>query len=378
MSTAKSASSKSKPIASFVAGSAFLAGCGYGLYKYSHNQILALANDNPLSVPSNVAQKATRSIGFIDRYYISDIVDSCMPGLVSISTDKHIWIGTLNGKGSGFIISGEGLVVTNCHVALNTDAINVTLSDGRILPAKVYAYDEATDLCILKLPSPGPDDQPYPYLKLGDSSKLRVGEWVIAMGSPLFLDNSVTVGVVSTLNRSSNLLGLSNLKTGLIQTDASINPGNSGGPLINLDGEVIGINTLKIQEDGVSGIGFAIPIDTAKEVIEQLLTQGHVSRINLGIRCFALTPTIISQERELNPSFPDVQNGLFVTKVIPGSPAYMARLKPGDVLLAVDDHPLKTNEDFINFIVKGKIKKFTLTYMRDGETRTQQFVCEEM
>ncbi|KAK8792795.1 hypothetical protein WA158_004959 [Blastocystis sp. Blastoise] len=372
LSSAKQSASHNSYTLPLVFGSVAACSVGFAAYQYKNNVLNV--NAEGLTAPN--MKKGSRMVGFIDRYYISDIVDSCMPGLVTITTGKRVWLGTLTGCGSGFIISESGLVVTNCHVALGQDALIVKLSDGSSVEAKIFAYDEATDICLLQLP-PRENGKPYQAMKLGSSDKLRVGEWVIAMGAPLALEQSVAVGVISTLNRSTSTIGLSSYKTPLIQTDASINPGNSGGPLINLDGEVIGINTLKIQQDGVSGLGFAVPIDVAKQVIKELTEFGKVRRIELGIRCFALTPQICNNERKLNSDFPNIDSGLFITRVMPGSPASQAKIKEGDILVAVNDKPIHSTDDFVNYIVKGEQSHVKVSIIRDNKAFQVEFFSDE-
>lgn len=218
----------------------------------------------------------------------------------------------MKGKGSGFIVSKDGYILTNNHVVAGADEITVSMSDGKAYPAKVIGTDPSYDLAVIKI-----DGKNLPTLKLGDSDKVRVGEWAIAIGNPFGFESSVTVGVISAKNRSIRARDFS--FDGFLQTDAAINPGNSGGPLLNLKGEVIGINTAIIPY--AQGIGFAIPINMAKQVLQDLVKYGSVKRGWLGVYIQPLT-------RE----FADVygiksEEGAIIADIVPGSPADKAGLK---------------------------------------------------
>jgi S1-C subfamily serine protease len=183
----------------------------------------------------------------------------------------------LRGQGSGFLIDDSGVILTNSHVVNGADRVTVTLKDGRKFDGTVRGVDEVTDLAVVKV-----DGKDLPVVTLGDSEAISVGDWAIAVGNPLGLDNTVTLGIVSTLNRSSSQIGMSNKRLDFIQTDAAINPGNSGGPLLNDNGEVIGINTA-IRADAM-GIGFAIPINKAKDLKAQLIRGERIRHPYLGIQ----------------------------------------------------------------------------------------------
>ena len=188
--------------------------------------------------------------------------------------------------GSGFIIDKSGLVLTNAHVVDQADKVTVRLKDGRTFEGKVQGIDEVTDLAVVKV-NAGKD---LPVAALGSSNNVQVGDWAIAVGNPLGFDNTFTLGIVSTLKRSSAQVGISDKRLDFIQTDAAINPGNSGGPLLNAEGEVIGINTA-IRADAM-GIGFAIPIDKAKVIAAQLQKNGKVAHPYLGVQMITLTPQL--------------------------------------------------------------------------------------
>jgi len=227
-------------------------------------------------------------------------------------------------SGSGVIVDPKGYILTNNHVIENAQDITVRLSDGRKLAGKLVGRDPKTDLAVLKVDAPAP----LPAAELGDSDRLRVGQWAIAIGNPFGLDRTVTVGIVSATAR--NRVGVATYEN-FIQTDASINPGNSGGPLLNLDGKVIGINTAIVAAG--QGIGFSIPINQAKEVMRQLIASGRVVRGWLGIAIQDVTD-------ELAGTF-GVREGVLVAEVVKGGPAEAAGLRQGDVIVELNGAPIK-------------------------------------
>lgn len=235
------------------------------------------------------------------------------------------------GTGSGFIISDDGLVLTNAHVVNGADKVTVVLKDGRSFEGTVMGEDSLTDVAVIKIKA-----QDLPTVKMGKSDELQPGEWAIAIGNPLGLDNTVTAGIISATGRTSNDVGVPDKRVGFIQTDAAINPGNSGGPLLNQSGEVIGMNTAIIG--GAQGLGFAIPIKTAQRIADQLIAKGKVDHPFLGIRMAGLTPEL---KDRINKS-PDVgfqindDKGVLIFEVIPKSPAAKAGLKPGDIIRDID------------------------------------------
>ena len=226
------------------------------------------------------------------------------------------------GTGSGFILSDDGIIMTNAHVVDGADDIIVRLTDKREFKGKVLGTDPQTDIAIVKI-----EAKNLPTLKIGDSSKLKVGEWVAAIGSPFGLDNTVTAGIVSALSRSLP----SDQYVPFIQTDVAVNPGNSGGPLFNMKGEVVGINSqIFSTSGGFMGLSFAIPIDLAMQIKDQLVTAGHVTRGYVGVYIQELT-------QELADSFGlKTPEGALVTKVEKGSPAEKAGLREGDVIVSVN------------------------------------------
>jgi len=259
--------------------------------------------------------------------------------------------------GSGFIIAADGYVLTNNHVVADADEIIVRLPDRSELEATLVGADPRTDVALLKIEATG-----LPTVRLGDSNALKVGEWVLAIGSPFGFDHTVTAGIVSATGR--NLPSESYVP--FIQTDVAINPGNSGGPLFNLQGEVIGINSqIFTRSGGFMGLSFAIPIDVAMDVADQLRTEGKVSRGWLGV-------AIQEVNRDLAESFGlERPAGALVAQVMDGGPAAKGGLRVGDVILSVDGHAIDMSADLPHLI--GAIKpntKAKLEIVRDGERET--------
>ncbi|MFN4280610.1 HhoA/HhoB/HtrA family serine endopeptidase [Thermosynechococcus sp.] len=245
----------------------------------------------------------------------------------------------LRGQGSGFIIDPSGIVMTNAHVVSEADTVTVRLKDGRVFEGEVRGVDEVSDLAIVKLKGV---TEPLPTAPLGDSSQVKVGDWAIAVGNPLGLDNTVTLGIISTLHRSSAQVGIPDKRLDFIQTDAAINPGNSGGPLLNEAGEVIGINTA-IRADAM-GIGFAIPINKAKALQARLIRGEKIQHPYIGIQMTTFTPAM-ARENNANPNSPVLLpevNGVLVLQVLPNTPAAKAGLRWGDVITAVDGEPISS------------------------------------
>ncbi|KAH9541598.1 hypothetical protein CY35_14G073800 [Sphagnum magellanicum] len=300
-----------------------------------------------------------RGDGCLSRYAIADAAAIAAPAVVNVKVSlgrRHAFFGET--AGSGFIIQSDGTILTNAHVVANErrglykGALVVTLQDGRNFEGEVVSFDSLSDIAVIKVNSP----RPLPTAKLGSSKDLRPGEWVVALGSPLHLQNTVTAGIISCVDRKSSEIGLEGVGTGYIQIDAAINQGNSGGPLVNLDGEVIGINTMKaLAADGVS---FAIPIDSAIKIVEQLKKHRHVVRPWLGMKMWELTEPRILQLKERRPGFPDVASGVLVTQVIPGSPAARAGVWNDDVIVEFDGMPVTT----INQIVEALGDKVGMSF----------------
>ncbi|HLO87247.1 MAG TPA: HhoA/HhoB/HtrA family serine endopeptidase [Nostocaceae cyanobacterium] len=239
------------------------------------------------------------------------------------------------GTGSGFIISADGRILTNAHVVDGADTVKVLLKDGRSFEGKVIGRDELTDVAVVKI-----DANQLPTVSLGNSENLQPGQWAIAIGNPLGLDNTVTTGIISATGRSGNQIGAADKRVEFIQTDAAINPGNSGGPLLNARGEVIGINTAIIQ--GAQGLGFAIPIKTAQRISDQIIATGKAQHPYLGIQMVGLTPEL-KQNINSDPNSGltvDEDQGVLIVKVMPNSPAAKARLRAGDVIQKLNGQPV--------------------------------------
>ncbi|HEY9648085.1 MAG TPA: HhoA/HhoB/HtrA family serine endopeptidase [Chroococcidiopsis sp.] len=272
------------------------------------------------------------------------------------------------GQGSGFIISDDGLILTNAHVVDRADRVTVRLKDGRTLDGEVRGTDEVTDLAVVKI---SVRDGNLPVAPLGNSDDIKVGDWAIAVGNPLGLDNTVTLGIISTLNRSSAAVGIPDKRVDFIQTDAAINPGNSGGPLLNGQGEVIGINTA-IRANAM-GIGFAIPINKAKEISEQLAQGGHVAHPYIGVQIATLTTETAKQNNDDPNStvmLPEV-NGVLVVGVVPNAPAAQAGIRRGDVIIQINGQAVTRAEDLQNLVERAGLNQNLRVTIRRGD-RTQQ------
>jgi len=267
------------------------------------------------------------------------------------------------GIGTGFIINPEGYIITNEHVISNAKEVSVTvIGFEEPFKATVVGKDFNLDLAVLKINS----SKNLPHIELGNSDEMRVGEWVIAIGNPYRLDHTVTVGVISAKGRPVTIpdesTGKQRVYKDLIQTDAAINPGNSGGPLISLDGKVIGINTAINAQ--AQGIGFAIPINTAKEVLDELIKSGSITRPYIGVVIQDLTKDLADYFKLKEP------NGAIIADVVSGSPAEKAGLMRGDVILKINDKDIKNSNDVTDIVGKAKINdKLVMVILRNGQTR---------
>jgi serine protease Do len=312
---------------------------------------------------------------------VADVVDKAMPSVVRLQALEEIKPTKPSDKpkskgesrpplparlgGSGFIISADGWIVTNYHVV--EGARNVTVHLGnRWVPALVKGVDPETDLAVVKIET----DTALKFLPLGDSDALRVGEWVITIGSPLNLEQTVTAGIVSAKGRSLSIGTLNSGFSNLIQIDAAINYGNSGGPLLNMKGEVIGVNTA--INDGANNIGFAVPIKTLKNILPQLREQGKVNRGYMGMRLTELTYELA---RGFGLASPE---GVLVLADTPDSPSGRAGIKHGDIVLAVDGLKVKNQNELINYIAgKSPGTAVKLDVFRDGKQMPFSFTLTE-
>jgi serine protease Do len=309
----------------------------------------------------------------------ADLAEHSSPGVVNISTKKTVVGHSIEeffpfpfgpeslgprtqprerlvpSLGSGFVISKDGHIVTNNHVIDDVDSITVKFADGSELPARVVGRDPKTDIALIKVDT----DKEVFALPLGESDDVRAGEWVVAIGNPFGLEHTVTAGIVSAMHRDIDHGAYDDY----IQTDAAINPGNSGGPLINLKGEVIGINTA--INPRANTIGFAVPIDMAKQILPQLKAQGHVTRGWLGVVIQQITPEI-AEEFGL-----DDQKGALVSKVVPDGPADEAGLQQRDVIREFDGKPIDDFDDLPRVVAATPVdKKIDVVVIRDGGRKT--------
>ena len=267
--------------------------------------------------------------------------------------------------GSGFIISADGFIISNNHVVRNADEVVVRLSDRREFTATVVGTDEASDVALLKIDAEG-----LPVVRIGTGYELKVGEWVLAIGSPFGFDHSVTAGIVSAKGRS---LPRENYVP-FIQTDVAINPGNSGGPLFNLDGQVVGVNSqIFSRTGGFMGLSFAIPIDVAMDVADQLREKGRVSRGWLGVLIQDVT-------RELAESFGmDKPQGALVARVLDGSPAERAGFEVGDIVLSFDGHAIERSSELPPIVGRTRAgREVGVGILRDGQAMTLQVTTDEL
>jgi serine protease Do len=269
------------------------------------------------------------------------------------------------GQGSGFIISADGYILTNAHVVANADEVTVKLNDRREFRAKVIGSDKSTDVALIRIKADN-----LPQVSIGDPGRLKVGEWVLAIGEPFGFENSVTAGIVSAKGRA---LPQDNYVP-FIQTDAAVNPGNSGGPLLNMRGEVVGINSQIVSRSGgYMGLSFAIPIDVAMNAADQIKVNGKVSRGRLGV-------SIQEVNSELAESFGlKKPGGALVSEVEPGSPAEKAGVETSDIILQYDGKPIETSFDLPRLVGATKPNsKVQITVWRKGEMRELSVTVGEM
>jgi serine protease Do len=367
---------------------------GFSLLALLFGLFFCMGNERANSLPKNDKLTTAKSLG---QAFV-EVAKKVQPSVVNVTTEKTITMRPWDrfgedffkgspfedffrgfgfsprekGKeyrqkqrsgGSGVIVDKEGYILTNNHVVEGTEKIKIRLNDGREFTATVKGQDSRTDLAVLHIKA-----KDLPVATLGDSDKLDVGEWAIAIGSPFGLEHTVTVGVISAKGRSG--LGTGTYED-FIQTDASINPGNSGGPLLNIDGEVIGINAMIIQPG--TGIGFAIPINMAKQILNDLIKQGKVVRPWLGISVQDLTPEMIEHFKVKE------KEGVLIGQVYPGTGAEKARLASGDIIRSVDDKTTKNVNELVKEIQKKKVgQKVKLNILRDGKEMTIEVVTTAM
>lgn len=341
--------------------------------------------------PPQTAPIVTKPSG--DLNYVAQVVQQVGPAVVRINSTRTVktpysqnpllerFFGEQlpeqeriqRGTGSGFITSADGLVFTNAHVVAEADNVTVVLKDGRRFDGKVLGADRVTDVAVVKINANG-----LPTVRLGNSDNLLPGQWAIAIGNPLGLNNTVTQGIISATQRSSADVGVPAERVDFIQTDAAINPGNSGGPLLNAEGEVIGMNTAIIQ--GAQGLGFAIPIKTVQRAAEQLAAKGRVDHPYIGIQMAELSPEL---RQEINQSNLGIQvtrdAGVIILNIARNSPAARAGLRPGDILVSINGTSIQTPDQVqqqVEAIPLGSALQLTVD--RNGQTQTVKVQPEQI
>jgi len=334
-------------------------------------------------VPSNFVAQVVREVGpAVVRIDAQRTVENAAPEMfndpffrrffgdqIPNIPDKQIQ----SGIGSGFILNKDGQIITNAHVVDGADKVTVVLKDGRQFEGKVMGRDPVTDVAVVKI-----EAHNLPTVKLGDSERLQPGDWAITIGNPLGLDNTVTTGIISAVGRSSSEVGVPDKRVDFIQTDAAINPGNSGGPLLNAQGEVIGMNTAILQ--GAQGLGFAIPINTVDRIAEELIANGTVKHPYLGIQMVTLTPEVKEQLNN-NPNsglFVNEDQGVLIVRVMPGSPADNAGLRAGDVIEQINQQPVQNADDVQQAVIQARVgNQLKLGLRRNGEPLSIQVKAGE-
>jgi S1-C subfamily serine protease len=304
--------------------------------------------------------------------FIVNAVDKVGPAVVRIDTVRRVVnpLGGLfgggpsvqqqQGQGSGFITRSDGVILTNAHVVEGANEVGVTLPDGRSFSGKVLGTDPITDVAVVKVAASN-----LPVAPLGDSAKVRPGEWAIAIGNPLGLDNTVTAGIISAVQRT-NAVG-EGQRVPYLQTDAAVNPGNSGGPLINDRGQVIGINTAIRQAPG-AGLSFAIPINLGRQIAAQIIERGRASHPYIGVRLQALTPQLAREVNATNAEckLPEI-NGVVVVEVMPGSPADRSGMRPCDLIETVGDTSVDNPSEVQVAVDQGQVGEALPVKVRRGE-----------
>jgi Do/DeqQ family serine protease len=369
-------------LVAFVAGIMFMSGC----LTVKDLSGLDKGPKTGLNVPGTLANAQDMALPGVGPDLVAKTVDKTGPAVVKIETVRTSQEGAdpfLNdpffrqffgefpsrpreerGLGSGFIYSSEGYIITNEHVIHGANSIDVIIQGFKEpLPATVVGADFDLDLAVIKVKA----GKPLPTLKTGDSNKVKVGNWVIAIGNPFGLDHTVTVGVISAKERPISVENRS--YKNLLQTDASINPGNSGGPLLNLNGEVVGINTAVAQ---AQGIGFAIPINTAKSILPDLIKKGKIIRPWLGVQLQDMSQELAGYLGLNN------DQGALIVGVVAGSPAARAGLRQGDVVVKINNRKTNNPDDLIGAIKETKIgQKVVLSIYRQGEIKTVSLTISE-
>ncbi|MBD1841233.1 trypsin-like peptidase domain-containing protein [Coleofasciculus sp. FACHB-64] len=360
-----------------------------GGYLGSNTLLSSKESTSKVSLTPGVAVAQAQLPLSTDTNFVTEVVDKVGPAVVRINSSRTVtqqlpdafndplfrrFFGAElptgpqerveRGTGSGFIINTDGQILTNAHVVAGADTVNVILKDGRTFTGKVMGTDPVTDVAIVKIQADN-----LPTVRLGDSDRLRPGEWAIAIGNPLGLDNTVTTGIISATGRSSSQVGVPDKRVNFIQTDAAINPGNSGGPLLNAKGEVVGMNTAIIR--GAQGLGFAIPINTAQRIGNQLATTGNVQHPYLGIQMVKLTPEVKQQINEDSNSRVNINadRGILVVRVMRNSPAANAGLRTGDVIQKINGQLVTDTDTVQQQVERSQVgSSLQMEVLRNGQT----------
>lgn len=372
----------------------FALGSGLGFWGNHHAQRSTPVQEASVPTAAIPLPSSTFASGDRDVNFIATAVEKVSPAVVRIDASRNISAGlpeNLNnpllrrffgnkerenpqtvpdrierGTGSGFIIASDGRLITNAHVVNGAEKVQVTLKDGTSYQGRVLGTDSITDVAVIKI-----EATDLPIVSFGNADDLTPGEWAIAIGNPLGLDNTVTVGIVSALDRSSSQVGVPDKRVRFIQTDAAINPGNSGGPLLNSQGEVIGMNTA-IRADA-QGLGFAIPIETAQRIAAQLFAKGEADHPYLGVHMVNLnqeTKAEINSSQEFDFKITE-SAGVLVVKVIPRSPAAKSGFQPGDVISQVGNLGVTTSLQVQEQVDSSEIgTELEVKIIRDGKAKT--------
>ena len=304
--------------------------------------------------------------------FIANAAEKALPAVVSIDVKQRQYVFEVQGSGSGFIVDKRGYIITNEHVIAGSTSVTVVLGDGRKIPGTVVAVDSQTDLALVKVNT----NINLPEIRMGDDSKLRPGQWVVAIGNSLHFPNTVTAGIVSNTSRSitdNEMLTYQAPKVGrskYVQTDAAINPGSSGGPLVDLAGEVIAVNTMGILSNA-SGIAFSIPVSEVKRFLKEFSEgEKHSSRrsnhvtYSLGLRVISLTYGMVGYLQQQGKLDPSLSSGVFVFDTCKNSPAYKANLVKGDVIIAIDNHEVHSKDDLSKAVQDSGGKPVRVTFYR--------------
>jgi S1-C subfamily serine protease len=366
-----------------------VASCSFG-YLAAKQQVPTPSVESPAVASPQVAS-SNKILAGTNTNFISQVVDRVGPAVVRINASKVVATSQVSGDelddpffkkffgsqtpqqkqpqerevqrgtGSGFVINKNGQIMTNAHVVYGATKVTVTLKDGRTIDGKVKGLDRVTDVAIIQV-----DEKNLPSIQIGNSDAIKPGEWAIAIGNPLGLNNTVTAGIISGTGRSSSDIGATDRRVSYIQTDAAINPGNSGGPLLNASGQVIGMNTAILR--GTQGLGFAIPINTAQRIANELIATGKAEHPFLGVQMVELTPQL-KKEIESDPTATfklDTDKGSLVARVVRNSPAATAGIRSGDAIQSVNGKAVKTPSDVQQALEATKVGDSVRVQVRRG------------